>query len=187
MAQAGSLDQAAISYNTNGTQIPDRSVMDLWQQARLVKIYFSVDAVAKAFEYIRWPASWNQVARNIEQMKADCPSNVMFGINATVGCYNVFEMAAVWSWFDRELATNREGDRSDFVWQPANGFDVGNLDHHLRDRAAQSLPAVPVFDSLRKELSYPGETDDAWHDAFDQIDRRRGTNWRQALRVATYY
>lgn len=187
MVSSGSLSGAAVSYNTNGTQFPDRSVLDLWQQARLVKIYFSIDAVGPAFEYIRYPANWHQVRDNMLRMRDQLPSNVMFGFTATVGCYNVFEIADVWSWFEANLATNREGDRSDFVWQPANGFDIGRLAAPIRRAASQMLPEVTEFDSLRQELSYESEPNDDWQKIFARIDRRRGTNWRQALRVATYY
>lgn len=187
MAASGSLSRAAVSYNTNGTQIPDESVLDLWQQARLVKIYFSIDATGRAFEYIRYPASWNQVQDNIMKMLDVVPSNVMFGLTTTVGSYNVFEIADVWSWFDSNLATNREGDRSDFGWQPANGFDLSCLPAHIRERAAHALPTVLEFDSLRKELAYHAKPNDDWQGILDSIDRRRATNWRQALRVATYY
>lgn len=188
LQQAGVLNQTAISYNTNGTQYPDDAVIDLWQQAKLVKIYFSIDAIGDQFEYIRWPADWSQVNANIVQMREHMPSNVMFGINATVGCYNVFEVGAVWDWFDKTISTNRELDPSDFNWQFANSFDVSMLTVPARIAAIEYLKQYSVFQGVINHLQSTDlvpSTD--WIDKFDTIDQRRHTNWRDVLAVATYY
>jgi organic radical activating enzyme len=79
------LSNVFISYNTNGTVYPDQKIIDLWKQAKLVKLFFSIDATEQAFEYIRYPAKWAEVADNMIRMRDELPSNVMFGINATVG------------------------------------------------------------------------------------------------------
>lgn len=188
LSNSKSLAGTSVSYNTNGTIIPDSAVIDLWSQAKLVKLYFSIDATEKAFEYIRWPAKWLQVASNMQQMVDIMPSNVMFGLNVTVGCYNIFEIVDVWNWFNTHIPANREGDASDFCWQFAHNFDVDLLNLSARAQAIKHLDSYDVFDGVVKQLQttdLPPST--KWIGKFDNIDRRRQTNWRDALAVATYY
>lgn len=186
MATQGTLETAAISYNTNGTCYPDSETIALWNKSKSVKIYFSIDAVADAFEYIRYPASWNQVNENIMRMKKSLPGNVMFGVNATIGAYNVFEIVDVLDWFYKNLDTNREGDTSDFVWQISNGFDPGNLNDRAKAAAIIHLEPYEIFQPLLAIISAGYQKDD-WISTLGKIDGRRNTNWRQVLAVATYY
>ena len=182
------LDQLYVSYNTNGTIYPDNDVIDLWSRAKLVKIYFSIDAVGAQFDYIRYHGNWAQVRDNIHRMVRELPSNVMFGVNTTVGCYNIFEITDVVDWFDQELATNREGDASDFTWNIANGFDIIKLNTRAKGAAITHLKSHRYFNGLSEVLSEKYQSqDDSWIHHFEEIDRRRGTNWRQVLAVANYY
>lgn len=182
------LGDLAVSYNTNGTIYPGNDTIELWSRARLVKLYFSIDATGRAFDYIRYHAQWEQVRGNIARMVRELPSNVMFGVNLTVGCYNIFEITDVADWFDLELPSNREGDLSDFTWNMANGFGIEKLNQAARDAASAHLESHRYFHGLAKELlSSTPDTGDSWIDKFDEIDRRRGTNWRQVLTVANYY
>lgn len=187
MQAQDSLSEAFVSYNTNGTQVPDQQTLDLWAQARLVKIYFSIDAVGPAFDYIRYPASWTAVQHNILHFLSCVPSNVMFGLNVTVGCYNVLELRSLWEWFENHFFTNREGDLNDFCWQPSNGFDPDCLGVSARHAALQLIQDLPVFADLVKKLEKPTSRRDIWIQHLDALDQRRGTNWRKTLRIATYY
>lgn len=98
------LKNTFISYNTNGSIIPSNKIIEYWSRSRLVKLFFSIDAVGDAFEYIRYPGKWNEVERNIQNMRAQLPSNVMFGINLTVGAYNLLELADLWKWFENNIS-----------------------------------------------------------------------------------
>ena len=182
------LDQLHVSYNTNGTIYPGKDVIDLWSRAKLVKLYFSIDAIGPQFDYIRYHGDWAQVRDNIARMVRELPSNVMFGVNLTVGCYNIFEIIDVVDWFDSELATNREGDPSDFTWNIANGFDITELNTRAKDAAISRLTSHRYFDGLASALLEKYQCrDDSWIQHFEEIDQRRGTNWRQVLAVANYY
>ena len=182
------LEGLAVSYNTNGTIYPSDDTIELWSRARLVKLYFSIDATGPAFDYIRYHAHWEQVRSNISRMVQQLPSNVMFGVNLTVGCYNIFEITDVVDWFDSELSTNREGDVSDFSWNTANGFDAMKLNCGAREAASAHLRSHRYFSGLAEQLSKDSQKqEDSWITKFEEIDRRRGTNWRQSLTVANYY
>ena len=181
------LGDVFISYNTNASIYPSARLIDLWRRTRLVKLFFSVDATEKAFNYIRWPADWAAVENNILRMKQELPGNVMFGFNVTVGTYNVFEIKAVKQWMDQNLSCNRHGDRSDFNWQIANNFDPKWLPEHIKRTAMRYLDGTAdgVAAYLTSYIEHPSS--DSWTKSLDRIDQRRATKWKDQLMIGSYY
>ena len=188
LEQQDVLKNTQISYNTNGTTMPNNKTIDLWSQAQLVKIYFSIDAVGPAFEYIRWPGVWSEICKNILDMKNDLPSNVMFGFNSTVGCYNLLEMEDVWNWFDQNISTNREGDVSNFCWQFANKFDPHYLNTDIKNLAIDQLKHIRALDGIVEYLESPAEHKEnrGWMQYLSDLDTTRGTDWMTSLKIGKY-
>ena len=188
LEQQGVLENVFISYNTNGTLMPTKKTIDLWSKARLVKIFFSIDAVGAAFEYVRWPANWEQTSKNISDMKQLLPSNVMFGVNSTVGSYNLLEIADVWKWFNQTISINREGDESDFCWQFANNFDIKFLPRQIKVEAMRRFESISalsgIFAYLTATLDH--EENYTWLHQLIELDSVRGTNWKNSLRIAKF-
>jgi hypothetical protein len=185
----GSLSKTVATYNTNGTVFPSDAVIDMWKQAKLVKLYFSIDATDQAFEYVRWPAKWLGVENNIKHMIDTLPSNVMFGLNVTVGCYNIFEITDVWNWFNETIRTNREGDPTDFCWQLAYNYDIKQLPHNAKIDAIARLSAIDTYQGivshLQAHINYNATQD--WTEQLTRIDSRRGTCWNKILTIGKYY
>jgi hypothetical protein len=183
------LENVLLSYNTNGTQYPDPRLIEQWHRAKSVRIFFSIDAVGDAFEYVRWPGRWESVAGNILKMRDQLPSNVMFGFNTTVGCYNALELADTMSWFNQHISTNREGDDSDFCYQYAFNYDIKSLTTQAKLAIINKLQLVPglegVVSYVQNQLQHAN--DNAWIDLLDQIDMRRNTNWRKVLKIGKFY
>ena len=188
LEEQGVLKNTFISYNTNGTVMPSQQVVDLWKRARLVKIFFSIDAVGSAFEYVRWPGRWDHTSQNILDMRANLPGNVMFGFNTTVGNYNLLEIEEVYNWFTQHIQTNREGDPSDFCWQLASNFDPSDVSRIIKQQAINKLTPIAELSGLvgylRATLNRPEKT--AWMDALDKMDAKRITNWRTVLKTAKF-
>ena len=186
---SGLLKNVFISYNTNATIAPSPRLIELWSQARLVKIFFSIDATDSAFEYIRWPANWSHTQDNMLNLKQNLPGNVMFGINATVGCYNIFEIKHVWEWFLKNIRTNSSGDESDFCWQVANNYDIDNLSTVAKQAAIEYIGQIPELQGIVSYLhsSSKHTQSDQWIANLDQLDIKRGNSWRNSLHVAQYY
>jgi len=184
------LKNVFISYNTNGTVMPSRQVIDLWSQARLVKIFFSIDAVGSAFDYIRWPGKWEQTSKNILSMKTDLPGNVMFGFNTTIGNYNLLEMAELYQWFDQNLKYNQEGDTSDFCWQFASQgyFDLKHLPESIKLNSIEQLKDIPVLSGVVNYLNsvMSQRPNWQWADHLNQLDATRGNSWKTALKISQF-
>lgn len=186
--ELGILGQVSLSYNTNGTQQPSRAAVELWQQAKLVKLYFSIDGTGSSFEYIRWPARWNETIENLLNLRETMPSNVMFGFNVTIGCYNIFEIADVLTWFKYNYSTNRENDPCDFVYQIAKNFDPKFLSTKAKTVAIEYLDQYSEFQGIVQHLkNFINYSVPDWYNSLDTIDQRRGTSWKQTLQVGKYY
>lgn len=187
--QQGVLKNVFASYNTNGTIMPNEKIVNLWGRAKLIKLFFSIDATTQAFEYIRYPGRWADTEKNILEMRKNLPSNVMFGFNVTVGAYNVLELPQLYNWFQDNIPCNREGDISDFCWQFAHNYDPAWLPPEIKQQAVKELENINQYQGiilyLKNHINYVAT--ESWMQALDSIDKRRGTNWRQSLRIGKYY
>lgn len=189
LEQQGVLKNTYISYNTNGTLMPNDKIINLWSKARLVKLFFSIDGTHSAFEYIRYPGKWAEVSNNLLEMKKQLSSNVMFGFNVAVGCYNLFEMVDIYRWFSENLQCNREGDTSDFNWQFVDNFDIKNLNQPAKIAAIKLLDTIPqlqgIVKYIKSTLNYV--ENNKWIDQLDVMDQRRDISWRTSLQIGKYY
>jgi sulfatase maturation enzyme AslB (radical SAM superfamily) len=178
-----------ISYNTNGSVFPNKKIIEHWARSRLVKLFFSIDATESAFEYIRWPGKWSQVSDNIQRMRDQLPSNVMFGINLTVGNYNVLELKDLWKWFKTNIHSNREGDLSDFNWQIAKNFDPLEVNLKVKQQVIKDLADIEPLSGIVDYLNSSDAVDkeNKWINTFDTYDQKRNTNWRKSLKISEYY
>jgi hypothetical protein len=87
-----------IHYNTNGTQLPDQRIFDLWKEFKHVEIAFSIDDVGERFEYQRHPANWAEVNANLAEFKRRAPASVDFQICSTINIFNIFSLAELAEW-----------------------------------------------------------------------------------------
>jgi hypothetical protein len=181
------LNECKVTYNTNGTVLPNKQTLEIWQRAKMVRLFFSIDATEESFEYIRWPGKWETIEKNIQWFLKNSPSNVMFGLNVTVGAYNLLEINKVWDWFTATIPTNRDGDTSDFSWQVAYGFEYNYLNDQIKQDALDKLRLYPDLQSLYNSIQINSSTSNKWIKQLDIIDKRRGTNWKQSLEIGKYF
>jgi len=189
LGKINNIQEVKITYNTNGTKLPSDRAIRLWENSHHVRLFFSIDAVGSAFEYIRYPGNWDQLQANMDWFIKQMPSNVIFGINATIGSYNLLETVDLYNWFKQTLFANREGDASDFCWQPANNFDYKNLSDVVKQDALDKLknckPLESLYNSVKSQMN--NIPNDNWIQKLDEIDLRRGTSWQQSLKIGEYY
>jgi sulfatase maturation enzyme AslB (radical SAM superfamily) len=68
LVDTGHASHIRIKYNTNGTRLPTEQ-LEYWNQFKAVEINVSADGIGKRFEYLRYPAVWDEVEQNIEFYK----------------------------------------------------------------------------------------------------------------------
>lgn len=181
-------NQVIASYQTNGTVKPSEKTIEAWKKLKMLKMYFSIDGIGRGFNYIRWPGDWDEVEENILWYRETFPDMIL-GFNVTIGAYNLFELSDIYDWFYKNLATNKSGDRSDFSWQLANNFDVRQIRTDVRDAAVKTFSDNPYFEGLSYYLQtvLPDEYDGKWISKLEEIDRRRGTDWKKSLKIGQWY
>jgi len=132
-------EQLTICFQTNGTQSIPEKHFDLLERFKLVKLHVSLDGVKEKFEYLRWPAKWNQVTDNILTLRAILPGNVMFVIEETVSVLNLYYQKELDGWVKKNFATNREGDITNHTRHLAGGiFNLNNVSEDYKNNVDQS-------------------------------------------------
>lgn len=114
-------DRLILSFQTNGTQAINPRYHSIIEKFHLVKLNISLDGVGKKFEFLRWPALWDQTVANIMTWRDDLPSNVMFLVEETVSMLNVSYQQELADWVANHFASNREGDPVDHTRHLAGG------------------------------------------------------------------
>jgi len=102
--------QLTICFQTNGTQPLRLDHHDTIEKFHLVKMHISLDGTGDRFNYIRWPANWNQVTDNILSARQSAPSNVMFVVEETISIFNLAYLSELDNWIKNNFVDNREGD-----------------------------------------------------------------------------
>jgi organic radical activating enzyme len=98
--ESGQAHDISLHYTTNATVFPDSEWWQLWSHFREIDIQLSLDGVGARYEYIRYPASWEDtehtVLRYIQQEKSI--PNLILSVSHTVSAYNIFYLDEFFAW-----------------------------------------------------------------------------------------
>jgi len=120
--------QLILSFQTNGTQPIGEHHYSIVERAHLVKLNISLDGVAERFEYLRWPAKWNQVTENIQKIVETAPVNMMFLVEETLSIFNLYYHNELVDWARNNFSTNRLGDITNHTTHNCYGiFSLNSL------------------------------------------------------------
>ena len=185
----GQLANIELSYNTNGTIIPDNEVLDYWKNVKLLRIFISIDAIGQAFDFIRWPAKWEQILTFIEFINRQS-FNTIIDITCTVGIHNILEVDKLITWQKTNLLTNTQGDSVTLNFQMVGEFSYGGtvlkLDNISKDLATYILPQLTeiknynVWSAIEHSLLNANGTDQ-WIDYLGELSTSRNVNWKDHL------
>jgi MoaA/NifB/PqqE/SkfB family radical SAM enzyme len=102
--------QINLMYNTNGTQRIDQDTKHLIEQFKFARISFSIDAIGKQFEYLRYPAKWSQVEETLMWWRENLPHNSMLSLTVTASVLNVLDLDSVFAWHQDCFSKSVFGD-----------------------------------------------------------------------------
>lgn len=90
----------SLHYTTNTTKFPDDEWINLWSNFKQVEIQMSIDGIGSKFEYIRFPANWEEVSSNALKYKdlTKQNKNMKLSISTTVSAYNIAYLDEIISW-----------------------------------------------------------------------------------------
>jgi len=115
-----------ISICTNGTIELDRWQFEKFQEFKNMHLTFSLDGIGKIFEYLRQPAKWLQVKKNIDIYIKNIGINNL-GINITLSNMNIFYVDYIFL----ELAKIISKKHSYFFVENPQIFAVTNLTYEI--------------------------------------------------------
>jgi organic radical activating enzyme len=179
-------DKLLLGFQTNGTQSVPEKYYDLIEKFKLVKFMISIDGIHDRFDYLRWPANWNQVVDNIFNIREKVPGNVMFYIQECTSNLNMFYFGEVGDWVAKYFNTNREGDQSDYSTQLANHsyLDVNVITTEYFD----SIKNTKMFQFLRPDWQENPDKINKFIKETEKFDKLRGQDWKKTFpEVANFY
>jgi len=77
----------SLRYNSNGLFI-NKDIINVWSQFKQVRYAFSIDASMERNNYIRYPADWDAIERNLWLMDST-PENIHCAIACAVQVFNI--------------------------------------------------------------------------------------------------
>lgn len=95
---SGRAADISLHYTTNTTLFPDAEWWQLWSHFREIDIQLSIDGVGARYEYIRYPASWNDTETNVKRYLLQTTPNLRLSVSHTVSAYNIFYLDEFFTW-----------------------------------------------------------------------------------------
>ncbi len=185
--------QLDISFQTNGTQNIDEKYYNIIDKCHLVKINFSLDGINEKFEYLRWPANWNQVVDNMLKLRSDLPVNVMFHIEQTVSIFNLYYLDELQAWMQRNFHSNRLGPNK----QGEYGNSVGYGNHlawgpygisNITEEYASAIRKTKYANLITNNWQENGSEITSMINEIKKFDAIRNQDWRKTFpEVAEFY
>lgn len=181
----GNAHNIKLMYNTNGTQLIDDSTKKLIEQFKFARISFSIDGIGEKFNYIRYPAKWNQVEQNLIWWKNNLPHNSLLSLTVTASILNVLDLNEVIEWCRVNFSQSVLGDPIEIYVHQAFGIyglefmssDMVNYLKLLPNYSQQWIQQLTILGKQNSKL-------DGTLDALRVIDIRRNLNFSQVAPIA---
>jgi len=116
------VSQIKLMYNTNGTQRIDQSTRELIEKFKFARISFSIDGIGEKFDYLRYPARWQEVEENLFWWQKNLPHNSMLSLTVTASILNVLSLNDVYNWHKQNFSKSVFGDDIEIYTHQAFGI-----------------------------------------------------------------
>ena len=179
-------ERILLGFQTNGTQPIEEKHYRLIEKFKLVKFMISIDGTRDRFDYLRWPANWNQVVDNIFTIREKVPGNVMFYIQECTSNLNLYYFNEVGAWIKNNFNTNRSGDQTDHATQLAHHayLDVNTITQEYFD----AIKGTEMFEFISPNWHESPEKIRKFIAETEKFDKLRGQNWKKTFpEVANFY
>jgi hypothetical protein len=179
-------DRILLGFQTNATQPIDEKYYKLLEKFKLVKLMLSIDGTNDRFEYLRWPANWNQIVDNISTLKEKLPSNVMFFVQECTSNLNLFYFGEVEKWVKNNFSTNCFGDPVDYTTQLAR-HDYLNV-NNITQEYVDAIKDTQMFQFISPNWKENPSKIKEFIAKTQQFDQLRGQDWKKTFpEVADFY
>jgi organic radical activating enzyme len=128
-----------LHYNTNGTTWP--AEIELWKNFRSINLSFSIDGTDKQFEFMRFPANWQEVCKNMEkavEFKKEYPfMNLSWCV--TLSTLNIFYLPEILNEYYRSFLDF--GLYLNLVHDPVH-FNMSKIPNGIKDEIISKLETI---------------------------------------------
>lgn len=176
--------QLTVCFQTNGTQTISSRNLETVSKFKAVKLNVSIDGVGERFEYLRWPASWNQVTDNLAQLLDSCPDNVEFLIEETVSIFNLYYTHELRKWAAGNFSITKAQYPIHVSSHPANKiFSVAHVTQEYVDALTDEYKLL-----LPRDWQENPAKIQEMISTINQFDKIRQQDWQQTFpEVANFY
>lgn len=172
------LGDVRVFYNTNGTQLVSPDILELWQQCKLIELYFSVDDIGHRFEYQRTGAKFDILEKNLRWFYNNMPHNHLFKVNAVWGYLNLFYLDELVEWHRCNFSTNRYGDTVPLIFQRAIGItQLNHIDIDNKQKLLKKFSKYPELCNLVDSLTVSNQSHKNFLDWIKRLDQIRNQDF----------
>lgn len=169
----------SLSYSTNGTFFVSEEVINLWKLFKEVNLMFSLDATEQAFEYVRYPAIWNDVESNVKKFHELKLPNLVLRVQANVGLHNILYLDDIFIW------ANKHNYKCNSPTLTIGGLEIFNFPYEYKEKLLKHIENYSNFDGKQKIVDSiktinPNSTYN-WKEYFERLDSIRDVNWKKNL------
>lgn len=111
-----------LVYNTNGTVRPGPEVFEVWREFRHIELMFSFDDLGDRFEYLRWPAKWDQSLETFEFILSNMSPNSRIGLFVVESILNAPYMDEIRAWWQQNYPVDKHDRPIQFNSVIAGGY-----------------------------------------------------------------
>jgi sulfatase maturation enzyme AslB (radical SAM superfamily) len=106
--QTGQSKHISIHYTTNATIFPDPDWIKRWSHFAEIDLQLSIDGVGQQFEYLRYPANWDEVTSNVDRYieLEHHTSNIRLSVAHAVSAFNIFYLEEFVQWTQQKGLPN---------------------------------------------------------------------------------
>lgn len=166
-----------IHYNTNGTVMPSKELIELWKEFKNVELMLSMDSTHKRFEYLRHPAKWDIAEHNFDFFRS---LNVDVSICYTVSLFTLYYIPDFIEW-----AKQKQLDHYQYFFnlmaEPAY-LSINNIPPQaykaFDDKLKGCEPAAQFLDIMHSTYNNEQERFE-W--VTNSIDKFRGEDWTKTF------
>ncbi len=143
---SGNAKNITLEFHTNGTLLDDTLIDKLSHFKN--NLNFSIDGTGKVYEFIRYPATWDQLDSCMKNFAVKIPQrflNLAFIVMVT----NIFNIPDYIKWADSFNDMDRPADN--------HGVSISYAEVHSQDRGI-SVKSMPVYllEQAKKEIEQAG-------------------------------
>jgi MoaA/NifB/PqqE/SkfB family radical SAM enzyme len=158
-------ENISLTYITNVTTFPSDKFWEKWKFFKKINIQLSIDGTGERFEYLRWPANWQECYANIKKYQEIQKkySNLTLSISHTVSIFNVFYIQDFFVWCIKEKLPE---PYFGFVEKPTQ-YSITTLPDDLKIQIKQRISNKKFTSILNYMNSESGST----------LDFQEATKW----------